>query len=252
MSRFSRYSRLSEWQLYTARIRRAWASFWLAWAVVGAVGALLAAVRLYYEPESCGLSGFWVAAREAAPRAQEPELAVHDTPVEWELPPVPELAVSIQPAEAEPVELAVEPEQRAPLFEMDEGWDMPQQSVRSVPGASRRVSPPPRRMKAAAASAAPAAAAEGEFTPAAYRIAPKPPYPALLRQSRVEGAVRLRIYLDAEGTPLRVEVATSSGYAEFDATARAWVMQRWRFSPARRGEQPVPTTVVTQVRFVLS
>lgn len=113
----------------------------------------------------------------------------------------------------------------------------------------------PRRMAATARSSIPSQAASvgmvDAYTPPAYRIAPVPPYPASLRQSRVEGNVRLRIFLDAEGRPQRVVVVQSSGYAEFDSTAGDWVLRHWTFTPARRGERAVAAIVVTQVRFVI-
>lgn len=109
-----------------------------------------------------------------------------------------------------------------------------------------RTVPPP------SAAPAPHALAEGEaFTPPTYRAAPMPPYPSSLRQSGVEGRVRLRIFLDEEGRPRRVVVVQSSGYAAFDATAGDWVLRHWTFTPARRGERAVAATVVTQVCFVI-
>lgn len=113
----------------------------------------------------------------------------------------------------------------------------------------------PRRMAATARSSEPSqvssAGTVDVFTPPAYRIAPVPPYPASLRQSGVEGRVRLRIFLDAEGRPQRVVVVQSSGYAEFDSTAGDWVLRHWSFTPAQRGDKAVASTVVTQVCFVI-
>ena len=113
----------------------------------------------------------------------------------------------------------------------------------------------PRRAAVAAPPSLPSQAAPvgtaDAYTPPTYRTAPLPPYPVSLRQSRVEGNVRLRIFLDAEGRPRRVTVVQSSGYAEFDSTAGDWVLRHWSFTPAQRGNRAVASTVVTQVRFVL-
>ena len=72
-----------------------------------------------------------------------------------------------------------------------------------------------------------------------------------MRQRGVEGTSRLRIFLDARGTPRKVELAGSSGHGELDAVARSWVLEHWTFSPARRGAVAVASTVVVQVRFVI-
>ena len=113
----------------------------------------------------------------------------------------------------------------------------------------------PRCMAATARSSEPSqvssAGTVDVFTPPAYRIAPVPPYPASMRQSGVEGRVRLRIFLDAQGRPQRVVVVQSSGYAEFDSTAGDWVLRHWSFTPAQRGDKAVASTVVTQVCFVI-
>lgn len=113
----------------------------------------------------------------------------------------------------------------------------------------------PRRKPAIARSSVPSqlssAGTADVFTPPAYRIAPVPPYPASMRQSGVEGRVRLRIFLDAQGRPQRVVVVQSSGYAEFDSTAGDWVLRHWSFTPAQRGDKAVASTVVTQVCFVI-
>ena len=130
----------------------------------------------------------------------------------------------------------------------EEIWNLPQEDEIDPPQAPAVKS---RAARPRARSSLAEAPASEVCTAPAYRIAPKPPYPAAMRSSRAEGAVRLRIYLDAQGTPQRVEVVESSGYDSFDSSASSWVLSRWRFSPAMRGGIPVPGVVVTQVRFVL-
>lgn len=205
---------------------------------------LLAAVRQRSAWDCHGqINGFLVAAESAA-RASLPPLPPLPAA------PLPELishidALPAQAAEAELVELPELPPVASALLPVE--WD---EAAHGAPAARK---PLATRQAAAPAARPPALAAEakGEFTPPAYLRAPLPPYPASMRQSRVEGVVRLRIFLDEHGKPLRVEVADSSGHAEFDATARSWVLQRWEFTPAQLGGRPVPGSVVARVRFVL-
>ena len=261
MSRFSRLSRVSAHKLYRQHIRRAWLCFWLSWLILGVGMALLAVRVLRYEVESCGFSGYFVENWPETPSesSESPPVPLPDTAVEWDIsPPVQEI-VTVQPAESEMVEVdtAALPSY-LPLLELAE-WEAEDSPPRMPAAAPRPVvknAPRPAPPTASAAKAAPAAVSaapqqEGAYTPPSYRSAPKPPYPAALRQSRVQGSVKLRVFLDSRGDPLRVEVAESSGHAEFDSTAQRWVQQHWRFTPARRGDQPVPSTITTRVQFIL-
>jgi protein TonB len=78
---------------------------------------------------------------------------------------------------------------------------------------------------------APAAASDATF---AYVDAPQPTYPAIAMRKGWEGVVLLRVRVGADGRPLAVEVARSSGHAVLDAAARRQVLARWRFQPALR------------------
>lgn len=252
MSRFSRATRISPLSLYRHQLRRAWLCFWLTWLLLGVGGYVLTVRILRPQVVSQGcLEGFWVA-REAAQGESSPlPLSMPEPELHWEMPPLPEPVLS--PEQAEPVDM---PESEAasvlPLLEVADALPMeeaPSHRLRAA-RATGRSTP---RAAASAASAAPAApaAAEGDYTPPAYRRAPKPPYPAAMRQSRVEGSVRLRIHIDAEGVPQQVELVGSSGHAAFDRAAADWVARHWLFEPARRGGSAVPGVVVTSVRFVL-
>lgn len=86
---------------------------------------------------------------------------------------------------------------------------------------------------------------------AAYRHAPRPPYPPSLLERRIEGSVRVRIFIDATGSPTGVSILTSSGYREFDDTARQWILRQWSFFPAEAEGRAVAGSVTTQILFVM-
>ncbi len=78
--------------------------------------------------------------------------------------------------------------------------------------------------------------------------------PGLVAEARPEhdtARVRLRLVVHVDGTVGVVEVATSSGRPDLDAAAAASA-QGWRFIPARRDGEPVPSRVLIWVAFVLA
>ncbi len=89
----------------------------------------------------------------------------------------------------------------------------------------------------------------GETRAVAYKAAPKPPYPSELRSRRIEGSVRVRIHVNAEGGVTRVDLVESSGHRELDETARRWVMGHWSFHPAMKGGECVASLVSTSIHF---
>ena len=86
---------------------------------------------------------------------------------------------------------------------------------------------------------------------AAYLNNPAPAYPRVARRQRQQGQVMLRVQVEPDGHPARVEVARSSGHRALDHAARAAV-ERWEFVPARRGEAAVAAWVMVPVRFALN
>jgi protein TonB len=96
---------------------------------------------------------------------------------------------------------------------------------------------------------APAAVTDARFD-AAYLGNPEPVYPIASRRLGEEGKVRLRVKVRADGTAERVEISQSSGFDRLDEAARAAV-ERWRFIPARRGEDAIESWVIVLVRFSL-
>lgn len=123
------------------------------------------------------------------------------------------------------------------------------------------VEPPADPVSAApgppAAAVAPAAAAAPPQPPppvvparfdAAYLNNPPPVYPAVARRRGEQGSVQLRVYVSAAGVAEKVEVFRSSGSGALDVAAREAV-GRWRFVPARQGDQAVGAWVIVPIVF---
>ena len=102
----------------------------------------------------------------------------------------------------------------------------------------------------AAPTPAPAPALIAARFDADYLDNPKPLYPHASRRLGEEGKVVLRVFVSAEGDAKQVEVKRSSGFQRLDLAAEKAVA-RWRFVPARRGEQAVTAWVVVPIVFSL-
>lgn len=106
--------------------------------------------------------------------------------------------------------------------------------------------PPPQPVVAPPAPA-PVAMVAARFD-ADYLHNPKPVYPALSRRMNEEGRVLLKVRVSAQGTALDVAVSKSSGFPRLDAAA-VEAVTRWRFVPARRGDEPVDSSVIVPITF---
>jgi len=73
-------------------------------------------------------------------------------------------------------------------------------------------------------------------------------YPPEALRAGIEGKVLLTIQVDAQGTPTRIEVGTSSGSDALDRAALD-AAHNWRFCPAIQDGQPVPGEFHTPVEF---
>ena len=105
-------------------------------------------------------------------------------------------------------------------------------------------SPPPRPV-----AAAPAPIVPPRFN-ADYLDNPPPSYPALSRRLGERGKVVLRVLVNAKGTADKVELTSSSGLIRLDHAALEAV-RRWRFVPARQGDQSVAAWVLIPITFTL-
>jgi len=85
---------------------------------------------------------------------------------------------------------------------------------------------------------------------AAYLNNPPPRYPRVARLTGAMGKVMLRVYVSAQGAAEKVEIRTSSGSLHLDQAAREAV-ERWKFVPARQGDEPVAAWVLVPITFVL-
>lgn len=84
----------------------------------------------------------------------------------------------------------------------------------------------------------------------AYLNNPAPAYPSLSRRLGEEGRVLLRVFVAPEGHAREVHVQSSSGHARLDRAAQEAV-ERWRFVPARRGQEAVGAWVLVPIAFTL-
>lgn len=83
---------------------------------------------------------------------------------------------------------------------------------------------------------------------AAYLSNPAPPYPPMSRRMGEQGTVLVRVFVTAEGLPDKIELKKSSGAGRLDESALD-VIKRWRFVPARRGDEKVGAWVVVPIKF---
>jgi len=83
-----------------------------------------------------------------------------------------------------------------------------------------------------------------------YLNNPAPNYPSVSRRLGEQGLVLLQVQVAADGTASSVELQTGSGSTRLDQAALAAV-KKWRFTPAKRGDQPISASVVVPVRFSL-
>ncbi|HEY9191472.1 MAG TPA: energy transducer TonB [Methyloversatilis sp.] len=83
-----------------------------------------------------------------------------------------------------------------------------------------------------------------------YLINPAPAYPPLSRRMNEEGRVLLRVMVDADGNPSALEIHTSSGFPRLDQAALDAV-RRWKFVPARRGDEAIAGAVNVPIDFRL-
>lgn len=110
--------------------------------------------------------------------------------------------------------------------------------------------PPPTPTAASPAPPGPPAPVIAARFDADYLHNPKPVYPGISRRNSEEGKVLLRVRVSAQGTALDVDIKQSSGFARLDEAAREAV-NRWRFVPARRGDEAIESSVVVPITFAL-
>lgn len=116
--------------------------------------------------------------------------------------------------------------------------DTPSPATPASPGPSPEASAPAQDMPVPAATDPVAAALTPPRSDAAHLNNPKPVYPALSQKYKEQGRVVLDVYILADGSVGEIRLKTSSGYRRLDDAAMRAV-RRWKYIPARRGNEPV-------------
>jgi protein TonB len=198
-------------------------------AHAGAITALL-----HYEPAQRALAAAapTMVSLIAAPRLEAPPAP----PKEPESRPVPK-------TRAQPVQKPVKP---APLI----AASAPATSTLVAPPAPTPIPEPVTHAKKDEPAPAPPAPVDPPRFNADYLHNPAPTYPSLSRRMGEQGRVLLRVLVSADGLADRVEVRSSSGSPRLDESALETV-RRWKFVPARQGEQPVAAWVLVPISFSL-
>ncbi len=120
----------------------------------------------------------------------------------------------------------------------------PPAAIEAPPAPEPTPAPPPMP------APAPPAAIEAPHFNAAYLNNPSPAYPAAARRRGQEGRVLVRAEVLADGRCSRVELKQGSGHELLDQAALEAV-RKWRFVPARQGEQAVTAWVDVPIAFKL-
>lgn len=163
-------------------------------------------------------------------RPPEPEEKEPEPPkLEEEKPPEPEVPMAFpvqRPPEVPPVDM--------PAFR-------PDLSLSAVAGPSFAPPPPPRAMTYEA----------GEVDQAPRTLVQmKPVYPFRAKRMGIEGWVRVRFLVDAEGRPANIQILEAEPAGVFeDAVIQA--ISGWRFEAAFKDGRKVASWVVTPIRFQL-
>lgn len=155
----------------------------------------------------------------------------------------------LEPAKPLPPPKPLPPARRPPVAQ-----PQPVLAVASPAPASSSFAVPPQPpappVQPIAAAPAPVATLVAARFDADYLHNPKPVYPAMARRNGEEGKVQLKVRVSAQGAALDVAIAKSSGFARLDDAA-ADAVRRWRFVPARRGDETVESSVVVPITFAL-
>ena len=192
-------------------------------------------------------------------------LAWPSTPAggEPELPPASQIRVHLTEPVAAPPALQTPPS--PPANPLPQQRERPQKTPRTIlampakntpEAAAFTVSPNPAVLATPAVTvvetsgpAAPAAYTPARFN-AAYLHNPAPVFPPLSRRLGEEGKVLLRVKVSAAGQPVAVDLEKGSNFERLDDAARHAVA-RWRFVPAKRGDEAVEGTVIVPIVFRL-
>jgi protein TonB len=196
-------------------------------AISIALHALAGAALLSYEPARTALlSAAPVMVSLIAPPAPQPKPP--------EAPPKPKPVVKTVP----------KPPEAAPLVMAPLEAPSPSPIVAPPPP------PPPPPAEPAPVIVAPPLVVTPPIFDADYLDNPAPAYPVASRRGGEQGRVVLRVLVNPGGSADDVQIRTSSGFVRLDEAARDTV-RRWRFVPAKRGDEPVAAWVLIPISFRL-
>lgn len=218
--------------------------------VAAHAAALYVLTRANLSPIQVAAAPLQVALIEA-PQAAPPQAPPAPAPPEPAPPPaVKPKPVSVAKLKPRPTPVPVS---QAPTALSAESPPAPEPPAVAAPAAATEPAPsaqpaPPAATHAAAGPSAPVVSA-ARFD-ADYLNNPPPAYPPLSRRMGEEGRVMLRVRVSAEGLPTAIELSESSGSARLDRAATDAV-RRWRFVPARLGDQAVSAWVLVPIVFKL-
>ena len=201
-----------------------------AFAAVG-LHVMAGAALLSYEPARTALLA---AAPVMVHFITPPAPKVEEPPKPRVEPPKPRPTVKRRPKPVEPPPVLAAPEE-APA---------PSPVVVAPPP-----TPPPAPEPVVAPPPPPVAVTQPIFN-ADYLENPAPTYPTSSRRAGEQGRVILRVLVNPRGTADDVQVRTSSGFVRLDDSARETV-RRWKFVPAKRGDEPVAAWVLIPISFRL-
>ena len=130
---------------------------------------------------------------------------------------------------------------------------MPAEAAASTPTFSVPapvVAPPAPVAAVASAPVAAAASMTAARFDAAYLHNPRPNYPPMSRRLGEEGKVLLKVRVSSDGRALAVDLEKSSNFTRLDDAALD-VVKRWRFVPAKRGDEAIEASVIVPLVFRL-
>lgn len=179
--------------------------------------------------------------------APEPSVAAPETQAIKQLPPPPKKITKTKITKKTPAATSKPRIIRKPKL-------IPAPLTESEPESGKNDSPILMAPKPAAPTEKTPALDTEKFTEANYRanygFNPKPKYPRIARKRNWQGKVLLRVQVSAEGASENITVHRSSGYETLDAAA-VEAVEKWKFIPAKRGDKPVPSSVIVPIQFTL-
>ncbi|WP_430433728.1 energy transducer TonB [Methyloversatilis sp.] len=198
-------------------------------------------------------------ALEAPPMIMQATLIAPE-PLPMAPPEPPQEVKRVEPEQPKPVVKPVKPVRKEqPLPQIAAAADAPTSAtVAPQPPAPPEPvaidAPPVSEPSPAPVTAAPAVAPP-PVTPPKFNVAylqnPRPAYPPMSKRLGEAGRVMLRVMVNVNGLPTNVEVRKSSGFPRLDEAALEAV-RKWKFVPARRGEEPVAGLADIPIDFGLN